>query len=250
MSRTSTSCSRPAASRSPAPSRSTTPRSGPRSRKPDTSSHERHDEAARLPRRPGRDLRPGRRCRAGGRPDRLAPPPSTRTWRGRMGCGRETDVRRVRRHDFPKGLMVSQDGYYLPPGPGHVSPAGRGAGGVHDRGLPTADPVTEYDVEHEKELHLIAVRRDFSGFQHVHPEHGRRRHLADHARPHPRRSGGCSPTSRRPAPRPSPSATISPSAATRPAGAPAADSTTATVDGYTVTLDGDLDRRARRPSSP
>jgi hypothetical protein len=25
-------------------------------------------------------------------------------------------------------------------------------------------------VEHEKELHLIAVRRDFSGFQHVHPE--------------------------------------------------------------------------------
>ena len=30
--------------------------------------------------------------------------------------------------------------------------------------------MTEYDVEHEKRLHLIAVRRDFSGFQHVHPE--------------------------------------------------------------------------------
>ena len=24
-------------------------------------------------------------------------------------------------------------------------------------------------MEHEKQLHLIVVRRDFSGFQHVHP---------------------------------------------------------------------------------
>ena len=30
-------------------------------------------------------------------------------------------------------------------------------------------PVTAYDVEHEKRLHFIAVRRDFTGFQHVHP---------------------------------------------------------------------------------
>jgi len=30
-------------------------------------------------------------------------------------------------------------------------------------------PVTRYEVSHEKQLHLIAVRRDFSGFQHVHP---------------------------------------------------------------------------------
>jgi len=29
--------------------------------------------------------------------------------------------------------------------------------------------VTAYDIEHEKKLHLIAVRRDFTGFQHVHP---------------------------------------------------------------------------------
>lgn len=29
--------------------------------------------------------------------------------------------------------------------------------------------VTEFDVRHEKKLHLIAVRDDFSGFQHVHP---------------------------------------------------------------------------------
>ncbi|WP_435747803.1 hypothetical protein [Nocardioides sp. SYSU DS0663] len=31
-------------------------------------------------------------------------------------------------------------------------------------------PVTDYDVVHEKELHLIVVRRDLTGFQHLHPE--------------------------------------------------------------------------------
>src|SRR5690606_5083941 len=30
-------------------------------------------------------------------------------------------------------------------------------------------PVTDYDVVHEKELHLIVVRRDLTGFQHLHP---------------------------------------------------------------------------------
>jgi hypothetical protein len=34
---------------------------------------------------------------------------------------------------------------------------------------PDGAPVTAYDVEHEKDLHLVAVRRDFSGYQHVHP---------------------------------------------------------------------------------
>jgi hypothetical protein len=69
----------------------------------------------------------------------------------------------------PGGLMTSQSGYtlrladpQLPPG--QASPVKfmiTGADG---------DAVTEYDVEHEKQLHLIAVRRDFTGFQHVHPE--------------------------------------------------------------------------------
>jgi hypothetical protein len=30
-------------------------------------------------------------------------------------------------------------------------------------------PVTAYDVEHEKRLHLIVVRRDLTGYQHLHP---------------------------------------------------------------------------------
>ena len=34
---------------------------------------------------------------------------------------------------------------------------------------PDGDPLTAYDVVHEKPLHMIAVRRDFTGFQHVHP---------------------------------------------------------------------------------
>lgn len=34
---------------------------------------------------------------------------------------------------------------------------------------PDGEPVTAYEVEHEKELHLIVVRRDLTGFQHVHP---------------------------------------------------------------------------------
>ena len=31
-------------------------------------------------------------------------------------------------------------------------------------------PVRDFDVEHEKRMHLIVVRRDLSGFQHLHPE--------------------------------------------------------------------------------
>lgn len=34
----------------------------------------------------------------------------------------------------------------------------------------SGDPVTEYTTAHEKDLHLIAVRTDGTGFQHVHPE--------------------------------------------------------------------------------
>ena len=34
---------------------------------------------------------------------------------------------------------------------------------------PDGHPLRSYDVEHDKQLHLIAVRRDFAGYQHVHP---------------------------------------------------------------------------------
>jgi hypothetical protein len=31
------------------------------------------------------------------------------------------------------------------------------------------EPVRDFEVEHEKRMHLIVVRRDFTGFQHLHP---------------------------------------------------------------------------------
>lgn len=37
---------------------------------------------------------------------------------------------------------------------------------------PDGQPVTRYTATHEKDLHLIVVRRDLSGFQHVHPTLG------------------------------------------------------------------------------
>ena len=41
------------------------------------------------------------------------------------------------------------------------------------------EPVRDYDVEHERRMHLIVVRRDLTGFQHLHPELRRRRHVGD-----------------------------------------------------------------------
>jgi hypothetical protein len=68
---------------------------------------------------------------------------------------------------LPGGLMVSQDGYTLSLEETTLE-AGRRPLGFTITG-PDGRPVTDYDVEHEKQLHLIAVRRDGSGFQHVHP---------------------------------------------------------------------------------
>ncbi len=34
---------------------------------------------------------------------------------------------------------------------------------------PDGRPVTAFDVEHEKRMHLIPVRRDTADYQHVHP---------------------------------------------------------------------------------
>jgi len=71
--------------------------------------------------------------------------------------------------DIPGGLMISQDGYTL----ALVEPATAAGDDVPVAFTitgPDGAGVTAYDVEHEKRLHLIAVRRDFTGFQHVHPE--------------------------------------------------------------------------------
>jgi hypothetical protein len=70
--------------------------------------------------------------------------------------------------ELPGGLMVSSGGYTLALQDSEAPP-GRDRPIVFTIEGPDG-PVTAYDVEHDKRLHLIAVRRDFSGFQHVHPE--------------------------------------------------------------------------------
>jgi len=71
----------------------------------------------------------------------------------------------------PGGLMVSQDGYTLALAERSL-PAGPLVPLRFEILGPDGAPVTRYDTEHDKDLHLIVVRRDLSGFQHVHPALG------------------------------------------------------------------------------
>ncbi|WP_214408079.1 hypothetical protein [Pseudonocardia lacus] len=66
------------------------------------------------------------------------------------------------------GLVATAAGYALVPQgttflPGAPAEFGFAITGSDGR------PVTAFDVEHERELHLIVVRRDTAGFQHLHP---------------------------------------------------------------------------------
>ena len=69
---------------------------------------------------------------------------------------------------LPAGLQVTEDGYRLVP----VS-ATLATGTPHPfkfRVLgPDGAPLTRYTTTHDKDLHLIVVRRDLAGFQHIHP---------------------------------------------------------------------------------
>ncbi len=68
-----------------------------------------------------------------------------------------------------KGVSASADGFVLSP---VHTPAAVGEDGelsfqiLNESGV----PVTKYTTAHEKDLHLIVVRTDGTGFQHVHPE--------------------------------------------------------------------------------
>lgn len=68
----------------------------------------------------------------------------------------------------PGGLMVTDSGYTLALDTAQVS-----AGADLPLRFRILDangvPVTRYADSHDKQLHLIAVRRDMAGFQHVHP---------------------------------------------------------------------------------
>ncbi|GLY46939.1 hypothetical protein [Lentzea sp. NBRC 102530] len=133
---------------------------------------------------------------------------------------------------LPPGLSVSDNGYTL-----RLDTTKSLA--FHIEG-PDGEPVTKFAVEHEKRLHLITVRRDGENFQHVHPEMapdgtwtvpltfpaaGSYRIFADFK------------------PEAGPKTTLGADVQVPGDYRPRAheDSRTFTVDGYEVTLDGELD---------
>jgi hypothetical protein len=69
---------------------------------------------------------------------------------------------------LPGGLMVSQDGYTLDLAERQLR-AGASVPLAFRILGPDGRPVTRYTRAHDRDLHLIAVRRDLTGFQHVHP---------------------------------------------------------------------------------
>lgn len=70
--------------------------------------------------------------------------------------------------ELPGGLQVSQGGYTFTFAEDSLGAGDREVAFTIDDTEGRA--LREYQVEHEKQLHLIAVRRDFTGYQHVHPE--------------------------------------------------------------------------------
>jgi hypothetical protein len=68
--------------------------------------------------------------------------------------------------DQPAGLASSRGGYTLTP----TDPTPTAGSFSFQITGPDGAPVTAFDVEHDKRMHLIVVRRDTTGFQHVHPE--------------------------------------------------------------------------------
>jgi hypothetical protein len=72
---------------------------------------------------------------------------------------------------LPGGLQVSEGGYRLVPGTTALT-----VGTATDFRFrilgPDGAPVTRYTTTHERDLHLILVRRDLTGFQHLHPTLG------------------------------------------------------------------------------
>ncbi|MGQ0573084.1 MAG: hypothetical protein ACT4RN_02645 [Pseudonocardia sp.] len=71
----------------------------------------------------------------------------------------------------PGGLAVTEAGYTLAARAATFSP---GAPAEFAFSITGSDgrPVTAFDVEHDKRMHLVVVRRDATGFQHLHPELG------------------------------------------------------------------------------
>ncbi|WP_447003000.1 hypothetical protein ACRAKI_25255 [Saccharothrix isguenensis] len=71
-------------------------------------------------------------------------------------------------NDQPGGLASSRGGYTLTPTDMTLT-TGNNPFSFRITG-PSGAAVTGFDVEHDKRMHLVVVRRDTSGYRHVHPE--------------------------------------------------------------------------------
>jgi len=71
-------------------------------------------------------------------------------------------------HGGPQGLAVSVDGYTFAPSTTALTPGAKKSFTFAITGK-DGKPVTAYVPLHDKELHLIVVRRDMIGYQHLHP---------------------------------------------------------------------------------
>ena len=91
-----------------------------------------------------------------------------------MAAGGDHDGDHAGSHDAGSvtGLAISQDGYTLVPEVIQTGAAQRVGYRFAILGPDGRRMTGGFDVTHEKELHLIVVRRDFAGFQHVHPVRG------------------------------------------------------------------------------
>lgn len=142
--------------------------------------------------------------------------------------------------EMPGGLQVAQEGYRLTP-----TTTGLSVGSVTPFTFritgPDGKPVTAYTPTHDKDLHLIVVRRDLTDFQHLHPQLAADGTwsvpLAAAAAGQYRVFADFQPAARAEAL--TLGVDIPAAGQYRPAALPA-PSRTATVDGYTVTLAGDL----------
>lgn len=68
----------------------------------------------------------------------------------------------------PAGLAVAREGYSLA-ADASTLPLGRTAEFAFRILGPGGEAITGFDVKHERRMHLIVVRRDLTGYQHLHP---------------------------------------------------------------------------------
>jgi hypothetical protein len=87
------------------------------------------------------------------------------------GHGQEHGAQDSTAADPVRGLAVSADGLKLELGKSELA---RGQESELSFRIVTSDgnPVREFQEEHERRMHLIIVRRDLTGFQHLHPQLG------------------------------------------------------------------------------